>query len=50
MSTKKRRKRANKIVDRMVDEGVLKTLWREFRNTADTARNSKQGRYEVASP
>jgi hypothetical protein len=50
MSTKKRRNRANKIVDRMVDEGVLKTLWREFRNTADTARNSKQGRYEVASP
>jgi hypothetical protein len=50
MSAKKRRKRANKIVDRMVEEGVLKILWREFRNTADTARNSKQGRYEIASP
>jgi hypothetical protein len=50
MSTRKRRKRANKIVDRMVDEGVLKTLWREFRSTADTARNSKQGRYDFASP
>jgi hypothetical protein len=50
MSTKKRRKYANKIVDRMADEGVLKQLWKEFRGTIDDAANAKQGRYEVASP
>lgn len=50
MSTKKRRKYANKIVDRMSDEGVLKQLWKEFRGTLDDAANSKQGRFEVGSP
>lgn len=50
MSTKKRRKEANKIVDRMVDEGVVKQLWKEFRGTIDDAANSKQGRFEVNSP
>lgn len=50
MSTKKRRKYANKIVDRMVDEGVVKQLWKEFRGTIDDAANSKQGRFEVGSP
>jgi hypothetical protein len=50
MSTKKRRKYANKIVDRMADEGVLKQLWKEFRGTIDDAASAKQGRYEVASP
>ena len=50
MSTKKRRKYANKIVDRMVDEGVVKKLWKEFRGTIDDAANAKQGRYEVGSP
>lgn len=49
-STKKRRKHANKIVDRMEDEGVVKKLWRQFRNTSDSARSSKQGRFEAASP
>jgi hypothetical protein len=50
MSTKKRRKYANKIVDRMVDEGVVKKLWKEFRGTIDDAANAKQGRYEAGSP
>jgi hypothetical protein len=50
MSTKKRRKYANKIVDRMVEEGVVKKLWKEFRGTIDDAVNAKQGRYEVGSP
>jgi len=50
MSTKKRRKYANKIVDRMVDEGIVKQLWKEFRGTIDDAANSKQGRFEVGSP
>ena len=50
MSTKKRRKYANKIVDRMLDEGVVKKLWKEFRGTIDDAANAKQGRYEAGSP
>jgi hypothetical protein len=50
MSTKKRRKYANKIVDRMVEEGVVKKLWKEFRGTIDDAVNAKQGRYEAGSP
>lgn len=50
MSTKKRRKHANKIVDRMVDDGVVKKLWKEFRSTIDDAANAKQGRFEVGSP
>lgn len=50
MSTKKRRKLANKIVDRMADEGVVKQLWKEFRGTIDDAANAKQGRFEVTSP
>lgn len=50
MSTKKRRKYANKIVDRMADEGVLKQLWKEFRGTLDDAKDAKQGRFEVRSP
>ncbi|KAI3475580.1 hypothetical protein L1887_63010 [Cichorium endivia] len=49
MSTKKRRKHANKIVDRMVDDGVVKKLWKEFRTTIDDAANAKQGRFEVWS-
>jgi hypothetical protein len=50
MSTKKRRKYANKIVDRMVEEGVVKKLWKEFRGTIDEASNAKQGRFEGGSP
>ena len=49
-STKKRRKFANKIVDRMEQEGVVKTLWQDFRKNIDEARNSKQGRYSGWSP
>lgn len=50
MSTKKKRKYANKIVDRMADEGVLKKLWKEFRGTIDEASNAKTGRFEGGSP
>ena len=50
LSTKRRRKEANKIVDRMEQGGVVKTLWRDFRQNIDNARNSKQGRYSSLSP
>lgn len=50
MSTKKRRKYANKIVDRMVEDGVVKKLWKEFRGTIDEAKDAKQGRFEAGSP
>jgi len=49
-STKKRRKYANKIVDRMEQEGVVAKLWRSFRDNLDEARSSKQGRFEARSP
>lgn len=45
-STKKRRKYANRIADRMEKEGVVKKLWREFRDSIDRAAESKQGRWE----
>ena len=44
-SVDKRKKHANKITDRMESEGVIKTLWREFYQNINDARNSKQGRY-----
>ncbi|KAK4541045.1 hypothetical protein LTR36_008414 [Oleoguttula mirabilis] len=44
-STKKRRKYANKVADRMEQEGVVRDLWREFRKNIDEARSSKQGRF-----
>jgi hypothetical protein len=50
MSTKKRSKYANKIVDRMAKEDVLKTLWKEFRSNIDEAKDAKQGRFEAGSP
>jgi hypothetical protein len=50
LSTKKRRKEANKITDRMEQEGVIKGLWKEFYHNIDEARNSKQGRYRSDSP
>ena len=50
MSTKKRRKEANKIADRMEKEGVIKTLYKEYRTAIDDAVNSKQGRYIIDSP
>lgn len=49
-STEKRCKEANKITDRMQQEGVIKGLWNEFQNNIDEARNSKQGRYRFDSP
>jgi hypothetical protein len=45
MSTRRRRKAANKIVDRMESEGVIKSLWKDFRANIDNARESKRGRY-----
>jgi hypothetical protein len=50
MDTKKRQKYANKIVDRMAEEGVLKKLWKEFRGNIDEAKDAKQGRFEAGSP
>ncbi|KAK5113730.1 hypothetical protein LTR85_010747 [Meristemomyces frigidus] len=44
-STKKRRKYANKVADRMEQEGVVGDLWRAFRGKIDEARSSKQGRF-----
>lgn len=49
-STKKRRKYANKILDRMKEEGEVKNLWKKFRDTVEEARSSKQGRFEALSP
>jgi hypothetical protein len=43
-STQKRRKHANKVVDRMEAEGVVKSLWQDFKNNLDEARTAKQGR------
>ncbi|TKA23225.1 hypothetical protein B0A50_07618 [Salinomyces thailandicus] len=43
--TKKRRKYANKVVDRMEQDGVVRELWREFRKSVDEAKGSKQGRF-----
>jgi len=48
-STKKRRKEANKIVDRMEKDGEVKRLWREFRGNIDNARNAKQGRFSTGN-
>lgn len=45
MSAKKRRKHANKIVDMMEEEGLIKSLWNDFRQNIDEARNAKQGRF-----
>ncbi|KXT15592.1 hypothetical protein AC579_9961 [Pseudocercospora musae] len=49
-STKKRRKYANKILDRMKVEGEVKVLWNKFRESIEEARNSKQGRFEALTP
>ncbi|KAK3701201.1 hypothetical protein LTR37_015580 [Vermiconidia calcicola] len=45
LSTKKRGRLANKIVDRMEEEKVVKQLWQDFRRNIDEARDSKQGRW-----
>ncbi|QIW95738.1 hypothetical protein AMS68_001256 [Peltaster fructicola] len=42
LSAKKRRKAANKISDRMAERGVVKKLWKEFQDTINRARESKQ--------
>ncbi|GAB1742237.1 hypothetical protein NU219Hw_g7794t1 [Hortaea werneckii] len=46
-SSTKRRKYANKVVDRMEADGVVGDLWREFRRNLDEARTSKQGRFDA---
>ncbi|KAI6818658.1 hypothetical protein KC365_g11832 [Hortaea werneckii] len=46
-SSTKRRKYANKVVDRMEADGVVSDLWREFRRNLDEARTSKQGRFDA---
>jgi len=45
-SERKRRKRANKIVDAMEDEGKIKELYHDFKSQIKEARNSKQGRFD----
>ena len=45
-SERKRRKRANKIVDAMEDEGKIKELYHDFKGQIKEARNSKQGRFD----
>ena len=45
-SSKKKRKYANKVADRMEKDGVVGDLWREFRGSVETARTSKQGRFD----
>ncbi|EMC98275.1 hypothetical protein BAUCODRAFT_66999 [Baudoinia panamericana UAMH 10762] len=44
-STRKRKKEANKITDRMEKEGEIRRLWHEFKKNSSEARSSKQGRY-----
>ncbi|KAI7682787.1 hypothetical protein KC319_g817 [Hortaea werneckii] len=46
-SSTKRRKYANKVVDRMEADGVVGDLWKEFRKNLDEARTSKQGRFDA---
>lgn len=45
LSTRKLRKKANKIVTKMEEEGEVRALWKAFREKIDSARDSKQGRY-----
>lgn len=50
MSTKKRGKKAHKILMKMEESGEIRSLWKTFRDSIDAARDSKQGRYAVESP
>jgi hypothetical protein len=50
LSTRKRSKEANKIVDRMERDGRVKELWMEYKDAMESARSSKQGRYGGESP
>ncbi|GAB7339293.1 hypothetical protein MBLNU457_5946t1 [Dothideomycetes sp. NU457] len=45
-SERKRRKRANKIVDAMEVEGKIKELYQDFKSQIKDARFSKQGRFD----
>jgi len=36
---------ANEIVDEWVDNGEIKSLYKDFKNNIETARNAKQGRW-----
>ena len=47
LSTRKRRREADRITDRMEKEGVIRELWREFRGSVEEARGSTQGRWGV---
>jgi len=44
-NTKKRRKCANNITDRLETEGMVAKLYRDYKNNINEARESKQGRY-----
>lgn len=44
-STKKRRRYANKIADRLEQEGLVKSLYGDYKRNIDEARESKQGRF-----
>lgn len=48
--TKKKRKYANKIVDRMEKDGEIKELWRHWKENIEQARDAKTGRFEAESP
>ncbi|KAI7104906.1 hypothetical protein KC352_g37209, partial [Hortaea werneckii] len=41
-SSTKRRKYANKVVDRMEADGVVGDLWKEFRRNLDEARTTSK--------
>ncbi|KAK5119008.1 hypothetical protein LTR62_000219 [Meristemomyces frigidus] len=44
-SSKKRKKEANRITDRMEREGEIRSMWSMYRKGIDEARSSKQGRF-----
>ncbi|KAK3679990.1 hypothetical protein LTR78_000367 [Recurvomyces mirabilis] len=48
-STKKRKKEANKITDRMEKKGEIRRMWEMYRKGIDEARNSKQGRFSAGT-
>jgi hypothetical protein len=46
MKAKQRREYANNLVDRWENDGVIKELYGDFKRQLETARESKQGRWE----
>jgi hypothetical protein len=46
-STKKKREYANKIVDSMQEQGEIRALYQDFRNSVDVARDAKVRKYLV---